>query len=246
MVDKTALNTSHPLYSNLIFCTGFADDGTGNIRDLVSNTQGVLQADATLGTDPTYGEVLLAGDVAGSSGVDFGNLQVIDGRTDLTVFIFQKSNISATSINRSILTKAGGGNDTINISWSAGEDYRINIYTPDSSGASVITDGLRTTKQDPALWHSVGGYYDGANVQAWVSLDWEGGLSPSTQPAYTTAHPFIFHRDWNGQAAVFAIFDRKLTKGPGSEWEALHNDPLGLFAQLGQVDNSGIFLGHNM
>ena len=233
MVDKTALNTSHPLYGNLLFCTGFANDGTDNIKDLVSGTQGVLQADASLSTDAIYGDVLVSAGVLGSSGADFGNLQVIDGRTAYTVFIWQISNIGLTSSNRSILTKSGSGNDTINISWASSEDYSFNNYSADSTGASTIVDGLRSTNQDPVVWHSVGGYYDGANYQGWISTAYEGSLQTSTQPIYTTTHPLIVHRDWDGLAAVFAIFDRKLTKGADSEWEALHNDPLSLFSSGG-------------
>ena len=100
-MPKTALNTSHALYANLLFASGF-DEASGDVKDLVSNTAiGTIGAGTTSSTDGTYGATIVS-DGGASCGITYGDMTTFDGRTALSVFIFQKSDIDWRQPNHNL------------------------------------------------------------------------------------------------------------------------------------------------
>ena len=245
MGGKSALNTSHPLYGNLVFCCGFEDDGSGNVTDLVTGTTGIVNSGSTFGSDPTYGSTL---DTAGSGGgVNFGNLQVLDGLSAATVFLWQISTVGNNGANKYPIRKDGGGIDTILMGWASSENWFGGLQTSSSNSYPTLTDGLSTfANQDPTIWHGAGEYYTGTEEVAITGLDYRSAPTAKTGTINVTTHELRIHEAWEGSVAIVALFDKALSIGAGGEWQSLYNDPMSLFAaSTPTTPNENHLLGHN-
>jgi hypothetical protein len=228
---KASANTSYAKYSNLTFLCGY-DEGTGNTTELIQTATGTVTG-ATWGTiDPTYGNFLTYGDAAGDE-CNFGDNANWDGDalTAMTVLALVKTSANNATSDRYIGAKDGSGTPWQARWLGANDDWHAQLTTSVSTYSDAITDGLLN---ESGNWNVVGFTWDGSTITARVNTTKGAGTATSgtlngNDTALVTGNKRAdTTEDWNGDIAIFAIYDTFLTD---TEWNAVVSDPLVLFRE---------------
>lgn len=227
---KSTLNTGHALYGNLIFALG--EISGGSAVELVSASAiGTLASGTTTTSDGTHG-TLYVSDASGTTGINFGDLAILDGLTAASIFCMELMNAGTlTSANCALFNK-GTGTTQFYAGWQSSENVSIDIDTADGAYSAVITDGLHSTAgEDPTVLHSVGFTYGSGGLITRVNAT-KSAATAATGAFIDDANSIVIHGNTTESGLTrtlyhFFIFDKELND---TEWNDLQSNPNLIYA----------------